>query len=638
MGRPNELARWKERLNISHRKYDTIKDKTDRAWNYYKGIQWSGVGRDFYREQPVDNMIYSIVRAIIPRLNHKAPKIYVKPKKKPYRTNEGLFDTIAASVNVELMLNYYYKELSLKREMRKCLYDAILSPIGIMQLGYTLETEKIKDDDLLEVNELIKADSPFAVRRDPADFRSDPEGVDTHLTDSQWIALRWVKKLDDLKRNTKYSNTTNLKPNFSVKTNFGSVKGSNDIPDPSDNDLWGRVEGWDIWDRKEHRIYSIVEGHDRFLRNEKEWPMEFDGFPVETLYFNENATDFYPIPDTWMVLDMQDELNRISSMQMDHIKRISQRRYITRENALTAEEKHKLAVGGDGTIIETSMNPQDSILPVEDATISQDIYMIRQGLKKTIREMAGVSDAEMLSSTKFESATEPRLIEMAAQTIRGDQQASFEDFVVRVVSKLSKICQQTMGDIDIPLSNNQLADQDIQPYISKKLEKIVGPNGATVLLPWMSMSKADIAGDYIYDIEIGSTMPINDETRKRDVVALSQMLAGNPYIKQREAILKLFDAFNIMEPEKLLKTDEEVQQGQMASMQAQLQAEIAKDQPKRDVDLTKTQIKTQASKEMAGLKAMTDIQTERMKSDTANNSTGAKILTEALKPRPTGAK
>jgi len=632
MARNNELQQWKERLSVAHRKYETIEDKSTRAWNYYKGEQWNGVGTDMYREHPIDNVVFANIRAIVPRLNHRNPKIYVKPKKKPFRTNEGVFDTIASSVYVELLLNYYYKELQIKRESRKCLYDALLTPFGIMELGYTLETEKIKDDELIETNELIAADSPYCVRRDPKDFRNDPEGIDSNLNDSRWIALRWVRALNDLKKNPKYSNTTNLRPNFTVKTDFGSrIMGSDSIVEPDNGDMWGRVEGWDIWDRKEHRLITVVEGHDRFIRNEKSWPLEYDGFPVETLYFNENGTDFYPIPDTWMYLDLQDELNRISSMQMSHIARISQRRYITRENALSQEEKYKLTNGGDGTVVETTMNPVDSILPMADATISQDIYMIRQGIKKTIREMAGVSDSEMLSSTKFESATEPKLIEQAAQTLRGDQQATFEGFTVRIVSKLAKICQQTIDSLDIPLDNVQMKDEDVAPYVTKKLDKIVGENGATVLLPWLSMSKEDIKGDYIYDIEVGSTMPINDETRKRDAVTMYQMFQQNPYVRGREGTIKVMEAFNIMEPEKFLKTEEEVQQGQMSGMKSQLEAEIAKDEPKRQADLMKTKMKTDTQKDLASMRALTDVTLTNAEEATKRGGIKAGVLGEAQK-------
>lgn len=605
MGRHNELQEWKDRLNVSHRKFDIVKPKIERAWNYYKGNQWSGGSWsvDNYKDKPVDNVVFSNIRAIVPRLNFKNPKINVRPKKKPFKTNSGLFDTLAASASIEVILNYYYKTLQVKREARKCLYDALLSPYGIMELGYTLKTEKIKDDELLEVNELISEDSPFCMRRDINDFRSDPEGTDPHMNDARWIALHWVKSLEDIKKDDKYSNTTNLKCNYRVKTDYNKIVQSNE-PTNSDEEqgLWGRVEGWTIWDRKTYRLLDLVEGYDKFLRNEKEWPLDLDGFPVEILYFNENSGDNYPIPDTWQYLDMQDELNRISSMQLDHIRRISQRRYIARQNAFTPEEIFKLSHGGDGTIVESSMAVLDSIQPLSDATISQDIYMIRQGLKQTIREMAGVSAAEAMVSQKFEQATEPALLDQASKTLRGDQQSLFENFLVRIVEKLAGIVQQTAEEIEVPLEADQMRDKTLREILGNKLVKIDGVEGAVAILPWLQVDKEDIKGEYIYEIEIGSTLPSSEETEKRDAMFLYKEMKDNPYMKGRESTKRVLDRFKIMDADKLLKTEKEVQQIAMMNARMRIEGELAIDTPKRQVDLTKTQIKSQTTKEVAAMK------------------------------------
>src|SRR5512139_2330830 len=134
MARNNELKEWQERLNAAHNKYKVVEPKIERAWNYYRGNQWQpgGWSIDPYRDKPVDNMVFSNIRAIVPRLNFRNPKIYVRPKKKPFRTNTGIFDTFSASASLEVILNYYYCELQIKREARKCLYDALLGPKGIM--------------------------------------------------------------------------------------------------------------------------------------------------------------------------------------------------------------------------------------------------------------------------------------------------------------------------------------------------------------------------------------------------------------------------------------------------------------------------------------------------------------------------
>lgn len=610
MARHNELQEWKQMLEISHKRHNTVTKKIKRAWEYYKGNQWGksdGLDIAGYKDKTVDNIIFSNIRAIVPRLNFKNPKIFVRPKQKPFRTKEGMFDTLAASVYIEIVLNYYYKVLGIKREARKCLHDALLSPWGIMELGYTLKTEKVQKGELLELNELIKEDSPFCLRRDPQDFRTDPECMDSNLNDCRWIGLRWVKPLEDVKKDPKNSNTSNLKANFRVKTAFDSPTGGMKVDDISeDQTLWGRVEGWTIWDRKEHRIMDIVKEHERFLRNDDEWPLELDGFPVETLYFNENATDIYPIPDTWLCLDMQDELNRIGSLQLDHIRRISQRRYIARENAFTDEEMRKLTHGGDGTVALSALDPQTSILPLADATISQDIYMVRNGLKQTIQQMMGVTAAETLTATKFESATEPALIEQAAQTIRGDQQQTFESFLVRVIEKLARIVQQTADTIEIPLTHENMSDGDIQHFLQNKMVKVAGAEGAIILQPWLEIGKNDIQGEYIYDLEVGSTMPINEQAVRQDAVTLYQLLQENPYIKGREGTKDVLAAFNKPDPEKFLKPEEQVAQEQEQSAQRSLQMEVAVDAPKRQTDLQKTMMKTASSEKIAAMKTQGD--------------------------------
>ena len=44
-------------------------------------------------------------------------------------------------------------------------------------------------------------------------------------------------------------------------------------------DLWQRVEGWDIWDRKNGKLVTVVIEHDKELQY-RDWPLKFGGgFP-----------------------------------------------------------------------------------------------------------------------------------------------------------------------------------------------------------------------------------------------------------------------------------------------------------------------------------------------------------------------
>jgi hypothetical protein len=261
------------------------------------------------------------------------------------------------------------------------------------------------------------------------------------------------------------------------------------------------------------------------------------------------------------------------------------------------------------------MGVMDSIQPLTDATISQDIYMIRQGLKNTIREMAGVSAMDTMVSQKFDQATEPALIEQASKSLRGDQQATFENFVVRIVEKLAKIIQQTADEISIPLEADQMNDLDLRKLLQNKMAKIDSPEGAVVLLPWLQLGKNDLEGDYLYEIEIGSTMPHNEQQDKVDAVQLYQLMTNNPYMKGREGTKEVLLAFKRPDPDKLLKSEEEVQQLSMMNAKARVEAELAIDTPKRQTDLVKTQIKSQTTKEVAAMKNQGEAQKMALDAD-----------------------
>jgi len=616
-----KLNEYKEMLTVSNRRWEKVEEKKwKRHINYYRNVQWdipSGT-ISAYREQVTDNVIFSNIRTLMPAINFRRPKIFVKPKKKPYMLETGeMFDTLSGAVMLELVLNWYYKELEVKRQVDKCLMDSLLGFRGVAFVGYAAETEVISGDGtVLEINELIKEDSPYITRISPKDFRFDPSARDSYLTDARWIAVRWVKTLDEIKKNPKYKNTKDIKTNYVIDTQFTN-KGSSASKFTDDGyigggDTWNRVEGWDIWDRVEQKIITIVEGHDKELRY-SDWPLDFNGgFPVEILYFNENPDEPTPVSDIEIYINSQDELNRIRSLQLEHIKRISQRRYETREGALSPEAKRNLMYGGDGTLIESENG--SSVNPIPDAVISQDIYIVAKLLKDSIREESGVATFEKGGAEKFDTATEAQLISNALNARRDERVGILEDFIKRIVSKLGTVIQQTLNNQDFALDNEQM--KLAQDFVPQKIEKIIGVNN-TVLMPWLNASKEDIQGEYNFEVEVGSTRPINQEMMKRDAMTLYQLLSQNPLINQEKNIKMLLEAFDVKETEELVRPMEQVVQEQQQSMQTAIQAEIAKNQPKRDADLQKTQMKIASQREMSQTGAKVSLLTAALQAESS---------------------
>jgi hypothetical protein len=605
----NDLKKWKDRRTVAAKKFSPMVDNIKKWRNYYRGNQWPHQwgGEDTataYRDKTVDNLVYANIKAIMPSINFNNPKIFVEARRKPFRQGEQIFDTEASATIFETVINYYLQELQVKKEVDKCLLDALLGPWGVMQLGYTAETEKINNGEVLEVNELIKADSPFATRISPLDFLVDVEAKDSHLNDAGWCGVKWTKTLDEVKKDPRYENTKTLKPNAQVKTEYPS-----NVKSPSDKTLenssdFERVEGWDIWSIKDRRLITIVDSHDKFLRNENGWPLEFDGYPFETLFFNENPDELMPVSDVDIYLSAQDELNRFRSLQLSHAKRVSQRKYIAQASAFDPEELDKLENGPDGTVLKSNGSVDTAIRAMQDAGTSQDIYIAINQLKQSIGESSSVAAFEKGIAQKFDTATEPALIAQGTTIKRAERLQTLEDFYVRIAKKTGKILQQTLDPISIPLDERQF--QTIRQQAETKLEKIAGPENAIIMLPWLNTKKEDIDGDFDFRMDVGSTEPINQEKRKQDAITLGQLSQGNPYVRGGEGTRRLFEAFKEPNLDALLKTDEEVAEEQSAAAEAATQAAVATDMPKRQVDLEKTRMKTETQLQTTLIKALTE--------------------------------
>lgn len=623
----NELKKIKNQIGEAKDIHeDKVRKPLETYREYYRGNQWNdklaGHNKPF-RHATVENLVFSNISTIKPSINLNNPKIFVRPSKKPYQLEDGtLFNTGAAAQLLEILLNYYWKSLKLKKQVDKALTDALLGHWGLIQVGYTFKAEKVKDGKLLEINSLIREDSPFALRVSPLDLLVDPEATDHNLEDANWIAIRWEKDLEVVKRNPKYTGTGNLKPNLTTddsdnkqekSLNLGKGFGDDDKP------YRDRVEGYTYYDKVNQKIYDVVLTHDKAL-SEKDWKLKSNNFSIKTLYFNENPDELLPISDVSIYKPQQDELNRLRSLQLSHVERVSKRAFITSQGNLPAEEKTKLTHGPDGVIIEAQRGP-DSVVPLKDGTISQDMWLTIQSLRQGVRENSGIADFERGVAKKFDTATEPALIAQSTTIKRTERTTQLESFIRDVVTELANVIQQTFRGQSIPLDKddfdrveqiapdrlesvtvtpqaaNQFGNVPIKkrPVSSNKnIKKILGDD-VEVLLPWLNLEKSDIMGDFDFDIEVGSTQPLNQETRKRDILQLKQILEGSPYINAEEATKAVLEAFDRNDIDKLMRTQKEVEQQQMQQAQTAVQAEQAKNQPKRDTDLQKTQMKVQGA-------------------------------------------
>ena len=543
MPKQGDFAAWEARLSISHDRWRRQEPNYKRWIDWYKGEQDETVANYGAGERITVNLVYSNVKILMPRISFRRPKVFVRPRR-PDRQGDTipLADSARA---VEAVVNYYVEDLRIKRQMDRALLDALITPFGCVRIGYTVESEWVQDKELLELNEFIKSESPYVVRWSPMDVRWDPEV--RHREEARWMAFRSVADLADVKRNPKYGGAKDLRPNLTV--DLEKQGASMSLWNPADRMLidavqgeFERLEKWEIWDRKTHRMMVYVPGHDRFIFDD-EWPFDLDGFPAEFLEFNEVPDESMGIADTSTYAAQQIELNKLSSAELQHVKRFN-RKYLYQENYFDSESIDQVERGEDGTMAPVKGDPREAIFPIPDAPMSFDHRLVKEDVKQQAREIFGVTLFDLGSRENVQTATEAAYIQAPSAARSDDRRSQFEDFWRRVVPKFAAVIRQfKTGEEYIPVLGADAASLDL--FLKFDAAQI----------------PEDVEKEFLFEIEMGSTEPLNDAVRQQKMTGLFQLLNGDMMVDQRELRRRLLESYGERD-ERLLLTDQQVSEQQ----------------------------------------------------------------------------
>ena len=597
---------WMDRVKFARDTQEKkINDNIDLSYKYYQGKHWGHDvdGDMLYNDEIVDNMVYTAVATIKPSIILNRPKIFVKPKRRQMATRQGPIDTTSAALRMEGLANFLLEELEIQDELEKCVVDALLAPQGYVMVGFD---GKAVESDLIS---MIKNEEIFVRRISPKYVIRDPEATDHDLKDDKFVCIKWIKTLQEIKDDPNLKNTSELKPNSLVEPNKKDMLGSFTIKrfeDDADsaftseeNDL-ARVEGYDVWDRENQTFKVVVLTHDKFLRDDNEWPTKFDRFPVEPIWFNFNPDETHALADTDVYLSKQNLLNRILSKVLDHVKRAADQKYAYNKRTVDRKAAEDFAKGPSASIIGVKGDPTNGIAIIKDAGVSGDLYQTAAALKQDIFRELGIGQFEAGGAEKMPTAREAGMVQQGITSRRADRSKMVEKFYSRVVRKVMHVIQQhVQEDSEIPLDDSTFdALQRADPQALAASDPMTNEQGQQYIenYPFMKLDKDLIRGDFNFTVVTGSTAADGDAQRSIKAKALFDFAMSNPLLDRVESTKVILELGGFEEYiGRLLRNPDEVKQEAMMKAQQALQHEIAVDKPKRDTDLQKTQMKSMTS-------------------------------------------
>lgn len=436
------VKRWKERLEASDKLYKKWEDKyrTKVLWEYYLGHQWK---EDQEKDNKGDlrytiNLIFPTIETQLPSQLFYYPKYLVRPSPTMVQT-PGSMAQDRATLQEDTLNSFVRDErLAFKSETGLSLLESYFR-FGVIEVGYSANwadnpnagkpilkenfDEPMTDSEggqVLSPEQLLQQERIYFKRIPASQFRVS---INSHnqLSRCDWYAYYEWHYPEDLKRNKRYKNTSNIHSTGRLQSEASPSSYTNADEEADHRNM---VKVWKVFDLRAKTRYDFGEGNDKFLLEE---PLDLweDGTPVSphaVLMKNPRLDEFYPLPPVYNWISPQDELNETREMQRVHRKRFL--RKFMADPAIPEEEILKWENPIDGLLIRGKV---DGIQPIADAPLDPTVVRNIPQTKEDFREISGVS-GEQRGISEAETATQANIIDIESrirQTKAKDQIASW---------------------------------------------------------------------------------------------------------------------------------------------------------------------------------------------------------------------
>lgn len=436
------------------------------------------------------NVVYPVIKTIIPSLYFQDPQVYVKAEQEkiviettdpttgqPVPGGVEELSAIDAAVKFQAKLNDNIKKAKLKREMKSALTDAELTFYGAVKCGWGNEqgVESMgqgappshRDDTDMDMAYGIRL-KPWKVYVDMNDFYHP-----------QWIAVEYEDHPDRLKKDERLQNTDELEGNCEIKDDYKK-------------DLWKDLDAKDLKRTQYVEFYhkpcaQYPEGIFAIFTDEVAddflyygpWPYSRDdtkkSFPIKIIYFNEDPEGGLPIPPVRYYLPQQKAKSVLRRTAYEYIQRTLPLLLI---DGTKAGDKLKTAIasGQLPRIGDVKGNPNTIAAALSFANLNADFGNFDLTLDDDIDRMVGVADSGGRgANVKFAEVAKQS---QANQQVRNSEKADIvRDFMIDIVrfwaalyqefspEKMSTTVQGSQFPVD--MSSDELQanfSYDIKPF------------------------------------------------------------------------------------------------------------------------------------------------------------------------------
>lgn len=473
---------------------------------------------------------------VLPHLNVILASVIArdpKPLATPYGGGER---AEAARDTAEGVMGYWWHRLRATRELRDATQDAVFLGKGILKTGWR-RVEDEREPDELELAEgvldvvdedrrmrlLAGEDDPEPMPEDEAvEVASQPSMqllenapyveyvspfdffVPDHarrLEDARWMVHRVTVPVDEVVAN----------PAFGVSEDDVIFDQSQNVNDRYQAE-WARQAredaGWDglahtaeqatlyeFYDMRTRRLTVFQLGaSEPLFEDDFYWAHAWSPF-VEVSNYRQHGNDFWGFGDLENLANAQSIFNEMLTEQVENAQRAGTK-FLSRKGTLDDTARSALESPQSDTVAEVTVGNgervEDAIFAVPRPGLSSDVYALQEDMQGFIQNVLGINEFQAggMGADRM-SATAAAVVDGVATLRAQDKIAAVEEAASEVASRLLLLSQEFM-------------DEPTAVRISGQERPV-----------WERVSRDDLYGEFLVQVESGSTKAVNPATREQ---------------------------------------------------------------------------------------------------------------------------
>jgi hypothetical protein len=575
-----QLVFWKSEREMLDRLYrDRMRD-WQRLTDLYD-LKFDQRIRDLEPQDLVRiSRFYPIVRQIVSTIAFRYPKQFFIIEDEEGDDVAELLERASAA---------FMALANVKDHVHQAIFDALFTGVGWLRLDYnppgdSMVAPYVTNDDMAEDMVSVCRVAPGFVHVDPT---AAPHRLGTarYIRERMWVPLKFLKDDPEI-QNKKALKATSVGSDDELA--FGEVMGSQTeteemqaLKESVDNGDFVLVDR--IHDRINRKLIMFADNVDEPIL-EKAHPfikMSFpqrinsigelifeedetgqltepvldleagepaagflveNGFPFVPIKFDMNASSYYPQPQMAYLEDIQNGLIEQISRRADILKRTARQGVVNESEALANPDLlERLRKGRDGEY--QTMQDINGIKQLDFASVPGDLYRHEQSLLAYEDQIAAVQPP---TAGEADSATEAAVVAASAQ-LNGNW---MEAKVAAAYELVVRNAFQVMGD---------------PRYTPENFAINVAPDGQSMMV--RALRNSDFLWNYRIHTRVGSTQPLFEQLEQDRFLAFYDRAANRPNFDQMELDKAMAAAFDIVDLEKLMVSDNNVEAQRAAQLE-----------------------------------------------------------------------